>query len=93
MARRNEWAKYQSLRDTIEDAICDAMCDFEDDDQYTPEDYLIFISRDLENAVCFLDADDATQFALIQNYDEWFCETATNYEDAINVADNYFDLR
>lgn len=93
MANRLEWERYNSLKNTIADAISDAVADADMDDCDAPLKYVIFISENLENAVCFIDISDEQELALIENYDDWHYETATSYEDAINIANNYFDLR
>lgn len=89
MARTNEWLKYQMLVSKIEDAISDAMTDGEYGDCDAPYEYTIFISPDLDKVVVCLDDDWNWEVAS----QGWFVESATNYEDAVGVAENYFDLR
>lgn len=89
MAKISEWSRYQLLKDLIEKAIEDAVYGYKDEVWH----YLIFISDDLSEVVCFVNQSDAEQAALIEDYLDWHVETATNYEDAVEIAQNYFDLR
>lgn len=89
MARTIEWVKYQLLQAKINEAIEDAMADAEYGDCDAPLEYAIFISPDLENVVVCLDGDWDWEL----ERDGWFVETATNYDDAVEVAEKFFDLR
>ena len=91
MARASEWQRYQLLKGLIETAIEDASWNGSDTD--APEEYLLFISQGLDEVVCFIDQSPEQELALIEEYDGWHVETATCYEDAVSVAELYFDLR
>ena len=91
MARASEWRRYQLLKDLIARAIEDASWNGSDMD--APEEYLLFISEGLDEVVCFIDQSPAQELALIEEYDGWHVESATCYEDAVNVAELYFDIR
>ena len=91
MARASEWQRYELLRNLIATAIEDASWNGSDMD--APEEYLLFISEGLDEVVCYIDQAPEQELALIEEYDGWHVETATSYEDAIDVANMYFDLR
>ena len=85
MAKTSDWQRYQMLRNIINSALEDI--DAEEGDTVT-----LAISPDLSE-VCanvgttppFEDGDE--------DFDGWFIETAYSYEEALSVADKYFDLR
>lgn len=89
MATRTDWARYQMLRDLISDAIEEAW----DDDNESPDEYLIAISKDLDEVHVLLDGETEEVWEFLREYDGWNIESATSYEDACGVADMYFDLR
>lgn len=89
MAKTSTWAKYTALRQTIASAIEDVW----DNDNENPYDYLLAISPDLDEVEALLDGDEVEVWAFLRDHQDWHIESATNYEDAINVADLYFDLR
>ena len=89
MARLSEWAQYQNLRNLIEKAI----------EEMEPENGIvdgaitICISPDLSEvyATTLPWWDDERLADTIGT--DWHIETATNYEDAMELAKLYFDLR
>lgn len=89
MATRTDWARYQMLRDLIASAIEEAW----DDDNESPDEYLIAISKDLDEVHVLLDGETEEVWEFLREYDGWNIESATSYEDACGVADMYFDLR
>ena len=89
MATRTDWARYQMLRDLIAEAIEEAW----DDDNESPDEYLIAISKDLDEVHVLLDGETEEVWKFLREYDGWNIESATSYEDACGVADMYFDLR
>ena len=89
MATRTDWARYQMLRDLIASAIEEAL----DDDNESPDEYLIAISKDLDEVHVLLDGETEEVWEFLREYDGWNIESATSYEDACGVADMYFDLR
>lgn len=90
MARLTEWQMYQNLKGLIETAISDACADYDDCD--VPLEYNIAISPNLDEVIVVVD-DDSALFSLIAEHRDWFIETATNYDDAVDVAEKFFDLR
>lgn len=84
-----DWARYQMLRDLIAEAIEEAW----DDDNESPDEYLIAISKDLDEVHVLLDGETEEVWEFLREYDGWNIESATSYEDACGVADMYFDLR
>lgn len=86
---RTDWARYQMLRDLIAEAIEEAW----DDDNESPDEYLIAISKDLDEVHVLLDGETEEVWEFLREYDGWNIESATSYEDACGVADMYFDLR
>lgn len=84
-----DWARYQMLRDLIAEAIEEAW----DDENENPDEYLIAISKDLDEVHVLLDGETEDVWAFLREYDGWHIESATSYEDACGVADNYFDQR
>lgn len=89
MAQLSERQRHQTLRGLLQTAIEDAAWGMDEEIYH----YLIFVSEDLEEVVVFVNQSDAEQAALIEEYIEWNVETATNYDDAVGVADLYSDLR
>lgn len=89
MATRTDWARHQMLRDLIASAIEEAW----DDDNESPDEYLIAISKDLDEVHVLLDGETEEVWEFLREYDGWNIESATSYEDACGVADMYFDLR
>lgn len=89
MATRTDWARYQMLRDLIASAIEEAW----DDDNESPDEYLIAISKDLDEVHVLLDGETEEVWQFLREYDGWNIESATSYDDACGVADMYFDLR
>lgn len=89
MATRTDWARYQMLRDLIARAIEDAW----DDENENPDEYLIAISKDLDEVHVLLDGETEEVWKFLREYDGWHIESATSYDDACEVADMYFDLR
>lgn len=89
MAKTSTWAKYTALRQTIASAIEDVW----DNDNENPYDYLLAISPDLDEVEALLDGETEDVWRFLRDHQDWNIESATNYEDAINVADLYFDLR
>ena len=89
MARASEWQRFEILRNLIDSAVEDATWDIDDEVYH----YLIFISEGLDEVVCYVNQSDAEQLALIENYEGWNVETATNLEDINEIAGMYFDLR
>lgn len=90
MATRTDWARYQMLlRDLIASAIEEAW----DDDNESPDEYLITISPDLDEVHVLLDGETEEVWQFLREYDGWNIESATSYDDACGVADMYFDLR
>ncbi len=89
MATRTDWARYQMLRDLIAEAIEEAW----DDDNESPDEYLIAISKDLDEVHVLLDGETEEVWQFLREYDGWNIESATSYDDACEVADMYFDLR
>lgn len=81
------------LRDVISKAI-EEMWDEEDwGDCDAPVEFNILISPTLDRAYATTEPwwdDERMNMALSEN---WFFESATSYEDALNIADLYFDLR
>ena len=89
MATRTDWARYQMLRDLIAQAIEDAW----DDENESPDEYLIAISKDLDEVHVLLDGETEEIWKFLREDDGWHIESATSYDDACEVADMYFDLR
>lgn len=89
MATRTDCARYQMLRDLIASAIEEAW----DDDNESPDEYLIAISKDLDEVHVLLDGETEEVWEFLREYDGWHIESATSYDDACEVADMYFDLR
>lgn len=86
---RTDWARYLMLRDLIAESIEDAW----DDDNESPDEYLIAISPDLDEVHVLLDGETEEVWRFLREYDGWNIESATSYDDAFEVADMYFDLR
>ena len=84
-----DWARYNCLRALIAEAIEDAW----DDDNESPDEYLIAISPDLDEVHVLLDGETEEVWKFLREYDGWHIESATSYDDACEVADMYFDLR
>ena len=90
MATRTDWARYNCLRALIADAIEEA---WDDDNDESPDEYLIAISPDLDEVHVLLDGETEDVWEFLREYDGWHIESATSYDDACEVADMYFDLR
>lgn len=86
MAQASEWQRYHMLRDLIASAIEDAVSD--NDYEWYDGAITIAISPDLME----VRAGFAPWWEL-GDCDGWNIETATSLEDAIGIADLYFDLR
>ena len=93
MATVSDWSRYRQLRDLIAQAIDEAWDNEEWGDGEMPETFNVVISPTLDRAYAtslpWWD-DETLNMALSEN---WFFESATSYEDALNIADKYFDLR
>lgn len=92
MATVSDWAKYRQLRNLISQAVDEAWDNEEWGDGEMPETFNVVISPTLDRAYAtslpWWD-DERLNMALSEN---WFFESATSYEDALNIADKYFDL-
>ncbi|MBR3467408.1 MAG: hypothetical protein IKH15_09340 [Bacteroidales bacterium] len=89
MAKASEWQRYQLLKALFEQAIEDATWGMDEEVYH----YLIFISKDEDEVIVFVNQSDAEQAALIEEYSDYDVETATSYEDAMKIAEQGFDLR
>lgn len=89
MAKISEWVKHHHLQECIANAIEDALYG---DEGFEPTSYTIAISPGLDEVAVCLD-EDSLEFITQYAGAGWSIESATNYEDAIAVADMYFDLR
>ena len=86
MATVRDWAKYQLLRDLIAEALEEA--GIEDNKAVS---FVISPALDQVYATAEPWWDDETlNMALSAN---WFFESAASSEDALEIADKYFDLR
>ena len=91
MARRTEWQDYLALRSLIESAIGEAL-DNADADYF--EVYTFAISPDLSEVVCYNDeSEDETEMQFIERHKGWNIESAVSFEDALDIANLYFDIR
>ena len=93
MATIGDWTRYRLLRDLIAEAIDEAWADEGYEDCDAPEAFNVVISPDLQSVYATTEPwwdDERLNMALSEN---WFFESATSYEDALNIADKYFDLR
>lgn len=84
---RADWAAYLRLRDRIADAIAVAIPNYHDGDELS-----VFISPDLDEVEAGLGAwwDDRDDETIPE---DWYKENVASLEDAVNLADKYFDLR
>lgn len=89
MARVSDWVRWHHLQECIANAIEDALYGDED---FEPTSYTIAINPTFDEVAVCLD-EDSLGFITEYVSKGWAIESATNYEDAIAVADMYFDLR
>ena len=86
MATVRDWTNYQLLRDLIAEALEEA--GIEDNKAVS-----LVISPALDKVYATTEArwdDEILNMALSA---DWFFESAASHEDAIQIADKYFDLR
>ena len=90
MATSKDWAEYKSLVNAIADAI-DSACENGLDENKGK--IVLAISPDLDDVQCILDGSSFEVIEFLSRHNGWHIESATNYEDAVRIADLYFDLR
>ena len=90
MARVSDWEKHRQLEHLIREAIS---CDMED--QGLQEEDIVFIdlmiSEDLDCVFAYVNVDASS--IDYPAFEEWTHERAYSYDDAVRIADYYFDLR
>ena len=85
MASSKVWLKREQLRSLIASAL--------DEIGYEGGFVSVAVSPNLDEVYATTHPswdDERLDMALSEN---WFFESATSYEDALNIADKYFDLR
>lgn len=88
MARVSEWQRYNLLRSTIESALEEVGAE--------EDDFMVMaISPDLDEVEILLarDMEEGDMAEFIKEHEGWNIEAPTSMEDAIGIADFYFDLR
>lgn len=88
MAKASEWQRYNMLRSTIESALEEAGAE--------ENDFMVMaISPDLDEVEILLarDMEDGDMVKFIKEHEGWNIESPTGTEDAIGIADLYFDPR
>lgn len=88
MAKASEWQKYNMLRSTIESALEEVGAE--------EDDFMVMaISPDLDEVEILLarDMEDGDMAEFIKKHEGWDIEAPTGTEDAIGIANLYFDLR
>ena len=92
MAKADNWSAWRILRGLIMEEIESAMygCYEPDED---PNEIVLAINPALDEVDCIVDPSSTEVLDFIAQHDGWHIESETNYEDAIEVADKYFDLR
>lgn len=88
MAQASEWQKYQLLRSTIISALEEVGAE--------EDDFMVMaVSPDLDKVEILLarDMKDGDMAEFIKAHDGWNIESPTSTEDAIGIADLYYDPR
>lgn len=88
MAKVSEWQRYNMLRSTIESVLEEVGAE--------EDDFMVMaISPDLDKVEILLarDMEDGDMAEFIKEHEGWNIESPTSTEDAIGIANLYFDLR
>ena len=93
MAHVSESAQYMQLRELIEKAIVEMEEEMQTDGEVAEGAITICISPDISEVYAtMLPWWDDERLASIIGMD-WYIETAIDYEDALNIAESFYDPR